>query len=88
MSKEILVDAIMGMYQIDTSPENVYLEDDEEEERMSTWVNRQFRKNDLVWSVYIKDFFEPFSSPRHNLKMCVCVSPHVVCVCVCVHIVS
>jgi len=35
MTKEILVDAIMGMYH----PENVYLEDDEEEERMSTWVN-------------------------------------------------
>ena len=34
-----LVDAIMGMYQVDTSPENVDLEDDEEEERMSTWVN-------------------------------------------------
>jgi len=34
MSKEILVDAIMGMYRIDTSPENVYLEDDEEEERI------------------------------------------------------
>jgi len=34
-----LVDAIMGMYQVDTSPENVHLEDDEEEERMSTWVN-------------------------------------------------
>ena len=32
-----LVDAIMGMYQVDTSPENVYLEYDEEEERMSTW---------------------------------------------------
>ena len=39
MNKEILVDAIMGMYQVDTWPENVYLEDDEEEERMSTWVN-------------------------------------------------
>jgi len=25
----------MGMYQVDTSPENVDLEDDEEEERMS-----------------------------------------------------
>ena len=34
-----LVDAIMGMYQVDTSPENVDLEDDEEEERMSTRVN-------------------------------------------------
>ena len=34
-----LVDAIMGMYQVDTSPENVDLEDNEEEERMSTWVN-------------------------------------------------
>ena len=34
-----LVDAIMGMYQVDTSPENVDLEDDEEEERISTWVN-------------------------------------------------
>ena len=34
-----LADAIMGMYQVDTSPENVHLEDDEEEERMSTWVN-------------------------------------------------
>jgi len=34
-----LVDTIMGMYQVDTSPENVDLEDDEEEERMSTWVN-------------------------------------------------
>jgi len=34
-----LTDAIMGMYQVDTSPENVDLEDDEEEERMSTWVN-------------------------------------------------
>ena len=31
--------SIMGMYQVDTSPENVDLEDDEEEERMSTWVN-------------------------------------------------
>ena len=29
-----LVDAILGMYQVDTSPENVHLEDDEEEERM------------------------------------------------------
>ena len=34
-----LVDAIMGMYQVDTSPENVHLEDDEEEERISTWLN-------------------------------------------------
>jgi len=34
-----LADAIMGMYQVDTSPENVDLGDDEEEERMSTWVN-------------------------------------------------
>jgi len=34
-----LVDAITGMYQVDTSPENVDLEDDEEEERMSTWAN-------------------------------------------------
>ena len=34
-----LADAIMGMYQVDTSPENVDLEDDEEEERMSAWVN-------------------------------------------------
>ena len=34
-----LVDAILGMYQVDTFPENVRLEDDEEEERMSTWVN-------------------------------------------------
>ena len=34
-----LVDAIMGMYQVDTFPENVDLEDDKEEERMSTWVN-------------------------------------------------
>ena len=34
-----LADAILGMYQVDTSPENVHLEDDEEEERMSTWVN-------------------------------------------------
>jgi len=34
-----LADAIMGIYQVDTSPENVYLEDDEQEERISTWVN-------------------------------------------------
>ena len=34
-----LVDVIMGMYQVDTSPENVALEGDEEEERMSAWVN-------------------------------------------------
>ena len=34
-----LADAIMSMYQVDTSPENVDLEDDEEEERMSAWVN-------------------------------------------------
>jgi len=34
-----LVDAIMGMYQIDKSPEIVDLEDHEDEERMSTWVN-------------------------------------------------
>ena len=34
-----LVDAIVGMYQVDTSPENVDLEDHEDEERMSTWVN-------------------------------------------------
>ena len=34
-----LADAIMGMYQVDTSPENVDLEDDEKEERMSAWVN-------------------------------------------------
>ena len=33
-----LADAILEMYQVDTSPENVHLEDDEEE-RMSTWVN-------------------------------------------------
>jgi len=37
--KSDLEDAILGMYQVDTSPENVRLEDDEEEERMSTWVN-------------------------------------------------
>ena len=29
----------MGMYQVDTSPENVDLEDGEEDEHMSTWVN-------------------------------------------------
>ena len=34
-----LADAIMGLYQVDTSPENVDLEDDEEEDRMSAWVN-------------------------------------------------
>ena len=34
-----LADAIMGMYQVDTSPENIDIEDDEEEERMSAWVN-------------------------------------------------
>jgi len=34
-----LTDAIMGMYQVDTSPENVDLEDDEDEECMSKWVN-------------------------------------------------
>ena len=34
-----LVDAIMGMYQLDTSPEKVDVEDDEEEESMSAWVN-------------------------------------------------
>jgi len=34
-----LADAIMGMYQVDTSPENVDLEDDEQKKRMSTWVN-------------------------------------------------
>ena len=34
-----LADAIIGIYQVDTSPENVGLEDDEKEERMSTWVN-------------------------------------------------
>jgi len=34
-----LADAIMGMYQVDTSTEIVDLDDDEEEERMSTWVN-------------------------------------------------
>jgi len=84
-----LVDATMGVYQVDTSPENVDLEMMKKRSaclRGSTvW---QFRKNDLVGSVYIKDFFEPFPSPRHYLKMCVYVSPHVVCVCVCVHIVS
>jgi len=37
--KSDLVDAIMGMYQVDTSPENVDLENDEEQERMSTWDN-------------------------------------------------
>ena len=31
-----LVDAIMGMYQLDTSS---HVEDEEKEERMSTWVN-------------------------------------------------
>ena len=34
-----LADAIMGMYQVDKSPGNLDLEDDEEEERMSAWVN-------------------------------------------------
>jgi len=34
-----LADAMMGMYQLDTSPEKVDVEDDEEEERMSAWVN-------------------------------------------------
>ena len=34
-----LVDAIMGMYQLDTSSENTDVEDEEKEERMSTWVN-------------------------------------------------
>jgi len=34
-----LADAIMSMYQVDTSTEKLDLEDDEEEERMSTWVN-------------------------------------------------
>ena len=83
-----LVDAIMGMYQVDTSPENLHLEDDEEEERMSTWVNSLIiQKAHLVWGVYIKDFLEPCPSPRHYLQMCVCVSPHIVYVCVYVHMV-
>jgi len=34
-----LVDAIICVYQVDTSPENEDSEDDEEQERMSTWVN-------------------------------------------------
>ena len=34
-----LADAIMGMYQVYTSPENVAVEIEEEEERMSGWVN-------------------------------------------------
>ena len=34
-----LADAIMGMYQVDTSPENVDVEIEEEEERLSGWVN-------------------------------------------------
>ena len=32
-------DTIMGMYQLDTSSENADVEDEEKEERMSTWVN-------------------------------------------------
>jgi len=34
-----LADAIMDMHQVDTSSENVDLDDDEEEEHMFTWVN-------------------------------------------------
>ena len=34
-----LVDAIMGMYQLDKSSENADVEDEEKEELMSTWVN-------------------------------------------------
>jgi len=34
-----LLDAIMGMYQLDTSSENADEEDEEKEERMSTCVN-------------------------------------------------
>ena len=34
-----LADAIMGMYQVDTSPENADVEDDGEDERMSAWLN-------------------------------------------------
>ena len=34
-----LVDAIIGMYQFDTSSENADVEDEEKEERMSTRVN-------------------------------------------------
>ena len=34
-----LLDAIMGMYRLDTSSENADVEDEEKEERMSTWVN-------------------------------------------------
>jgi len=34
-----LANAIMGMYQVDTSPENVGVEIEEEEEQMSGWVN-------------------------------------------------
>jgi len=34
-----LVDAIMGMYQVDTSPENIDAEIEEEQDRMSGWVN-------------------------------------------------
>jgi len=34
-----LADAIMSMYQVDVSLENVHVEIEEEEERMSGWVN-------------------------------------------------
>ena len=34
-----LAEAIMSIYQVDTSPENVDVEIEEEEERMSGWIN-------------------------------------------------
>jgi len=61
--KSDLADAIMGMYQVDTSPQNIDLEIEEEEERMSGWVNSL-----TIYKVFLYyTNLEPIPSPSHTI---------------------
>jgi len=82
-----LVDAIMGMYQVDTSPENVDLEDDEEEERISTWVNSLTIQKERSFLGCIHKGFSRTISFSSTLpeNVCLCVSTCCQCLCLCPH---
>jgi len=84
-----LVDAIMGMYQVDTSPENVDLEDDEEEEPMFMWVNSLtiWKEQSCLGCIH-KGFSRTISfSSTLPENVCLCVSTCCLCLCLCPHCV-
>jgi len=71
-AQSYLADAIMGIYQVDTSPENV---DVEIEKEVLVWVGQQFdnfRVFFIVWVLYKHNFLEPFPTPSHTISWQVC----------------